>query len=536
MTPPPMGAVLQHLRRLIRPRSVAALTDEQLLVRFLRRRDEDAFTALVERHGPLVLGVCRRVLPDGHDAEDVFQATFLVLVRRASSLDRGGSLANWLYTVAYRLALKLRSQAARRQARERQVGQMRPIETADGSEVSEWVSLLDEELNALPEKYRAPLVLCYLQGRTNAEAARALGWPPGSMARRLARGRELLRRRLMARGVALSVAGLLAVMLREARAAVPTALSLETVRAGLLTGGGTALTGAVSAGVVALVEGTVKEMVLLKLKVVAAVLLVLGLAGGGVAVWPMAELPAAQQKADPQPADPADPRPTPVVVKPLVDRQGDPLPAGTLLRLGTIRLRHGGPVGGIAFSPDGKTVATGGGFSDNVIRLWDTTNARELRSFQGHTYNITGLAFTPDGKSLLSCAHDQTVRLWDVAAGTELRQFRGHEGPVECLALAPDGKTAATGSVDQSVRLWDMGTGTELRVLANDAGVHDVAFAPDGKTLATAAEDGSVHLWETATGKELHNLSAHTGGALCVAFAPNGKTLASGGREKTVRL
>jgi RNA polymerase sigma factor (sigma-70 family) len=538
MAMPPLGAVLQQLRRMIRPPSVAGLSDGQLLVRFLRQRDEEAFAVLVERYGPLVLGVCRRVLPEGHDAEDAFQATFLVLVRKAASLNRTESLANWLYTVAYRLSLKARGQCARRRARELEVGTMRPNQVSEVGETADVLPILDEELHALPEKYRAPLLLCYLQGKTNVEAARELGWRPGSMSRRLSRGRELLRQRLLKRGVALSAAGLAVFLTQQATATVPAALLAATMRAGLQTAAGVALTVTVSGRVAALVEGTVKDMFLAKLKGVAALLLVLGLAGAGVAFRPA---PPAEPPATPAPAKASGERDVPrapeePVEKALTDLQGDELPAGALMRLGTVRLRHGGPVNSVAFSPDGKTAATGGGQSDNVIRLWDTATSREVRSFKGHTANINGLAFTPDGKQIISCAMDQTVRLWDVASGAEVRQFRGHEAGVKALALAPDGKTAATSSDDQTVRLWDVATGTEQRSFALGNVGHGVAFAADGKTLAAAVEGGSVVLWETSTGKELFNQSAHNGAALCVAFSPDGKTLATGGREKTVRL
>jgi RNA polymerase sigma factor (sigma-70 family) len=549
MPTPPLGVVVQELRRMVRPQSAAA-SDGQLLSRFLRRRDEGAFAELVERHGPLVLGVCRRVLSEKHEAEDVFQATFLILVRRAASLDRRGSLANWLYTVAHRLALNVKAQSARRRARERKVGEMRALEAPGAADMAGLLPVLDEELAALPEKYRAPLLLCYLQGKTNVEAARELGWRPGSMSRRLARGRELLRQRLLRRDVMLTGAGLTALLGRQAQAAVPVALGLATVRAGLRTVGGAALAGAVPAPVAALVDGTMKEMLLLKLKVVAAGLLMLGIAGAGAAVWPApaAEPPAARPPAaDTPPADSGPPAADSPIKEPgeraTTDLQGDPLPADALLRLGTVRLRHGGQVGGVAISPDGQTAASGGGQGDPTVRLWDMATARELRVFTGHTGQITGLAFTRDGKQLISCANDATVRLWDVGTGAEVRQFRGHTEAVGALALAPDGKTLATASQDDTVRLWDVATGAELRslvhspgVLARVAGVQAVAFSRGGKTLASAGEDGAVYVWDPATGKELQRLTAHAEGATCVAFAPDGKALASGGREKTVRL
>jgi RNA polymerase sigma factor (sigma-70 family) len=177
-------------------------TDSQLLKRFARQQDEAAFAALVKRHGPMVLAVCRRILRDAHDADDAFQATFLVLVRKAPVIARPELLGNWLYGVAYRVAVKARIIAARRSERERQVPAMTlsdPLSDVTGRELR---AVLDAELSRLPEKYRAPLVLCYLEGKTNEQAARLLGWPIGSISGRLARARELLRERLLSRGLA----------------------------------------------------------------------------------------------------------------------------------------------------------------------------------------------------------------------------------------------------------------------------------------------------------------------------------------------
>src|SRR5215831_14621878 len=191
------AAILTHLRRL----GVAERGDHELLNAFAAQRDGEAFAALVRRHGRLVLGVCRRVLGDEHDAEDAFQATFLVLVRRARGLGRGGSVGNWLHTVAYHVALRARANAARRREQERSA----PARLcADQFAEMEWHDLrrvVDEELARLPEKYRAPLVLCHLEGKTNEAAARELGWPAGSLSRRMARGCELLRQALARRGV-----------------------------------------------------------------------------------------------------------------------------------------------------------------------------------------------------------------------------------------------------------------------------------------------------------------------------------------------
>jgi RNA polymerase sigma-70 factor (ECF subfamily) len=171
-------------------------TDRQLLDRFVQNRDGAAFEILVRRHGPMVLGVCRRVLTTVQDAEDAFQATFLVLARKAHSLDKPDLLANWLYGVAVRTARKAKARAARRSLLERQAFNMAAANTQPEAPTGEEFQSLDEELQRLPDKYRLPLVLCYLEGLTNEQAARRLGWPSGSISYRLARGRELLRRRL----------------------------------------------------------------------------------------------------------------------------------------------------------------------------------------------------------------------------------------------------------------------------------------------------------------------------------------------------
>lgn len=198
--------LLQYIRKISRP--ALEPTDSELLERFGRRGDEAAFAALVARHGPMVLGVCRRVLRDAHDAEDAFQATFLLLVRKAGSLRQPDQLSPWLYGVAYRTAIKARACAARRRECERPVA-VEPVAAAPAAGDMIWRELrpvLDEAVHRLPAKYRAPVVLCYLEGRTNVQAARQLGVPVGTVATRLARAREMLRRHLTRRGVTVPLA------------------------------------------------------------------------------------------------------------------------------------------------------------------------------------------------------------------------------------------------------------------------------------------------------------------------------------------
>src|SRR5262245_1610407 len=222
------------------------LKDDQLLARFFVERVDAAFSVLVDRYGQLVYGVCRRILTDSNDAEDAFQATFLVLVRKGGTLRDPGKLASWLYGVAYRTARKLRAKAALRTKSERQASEMPTKSDVSDMTYEELQAVLDTEISQLPEKYALPLVLCYLEGKTNAQAAAQLGWPEGSISRRLSRARELLRSRLARRGLAMSVALITAVFARQATAAVPSALLSATTRAATLAVDGCELTDVVS--------------------------------------------------------------------------------------------------------------------------------------------------------------------------------------------------------------------------------------------------------------------------------------------------
>jgi len=184
-------------------------SDEELLERFLDRNNETAeaaFQAIVVRHGPMVLGVCRHVLNQLQDAEDAFQATFLVLARKARSIRDRRVLARWLYEVAYRIAIRARTNGVRRRTHERQGGEMASTVSIDNHGWIELRPVLHEEVNRLPEKYRVPVILCYLEGKTNEEAAELLQWPVGTVKGRLSRARDLLRSRLTRRGLALSAA------------------------------------------------------------------------------------------------------------------------------------------------------------------------------------------------------------------------------------------------------------------------------------------------------------------------------------------
>jgi RNA polymerase sigma factor (sigma-70 family) len=287
-----MRRVLRHLHRLVRRECEGARSDGELLGRFAANCDEAAFEELLRRHAGLVLGTICRLLGHGPDAEDAFQATFLVLVRRAGSLKRDGSLGPWLYTVAYHTALRAREAAARRRREEKQAARVPAVPPDDEPLWRDLRPVLDEELNRLGEKYRAPVVLCYLEGKTHEQAARELGWPLGTVAGRLARAKNLLRQRLARRGVAPSAGALAAEGPAPSPTAVPPALLGGTLSTVLLAPGAGA--GAWSAGALALAEGVLKMQLAGRTKTVLLALLALVLTTGTAGVGHLA---VAERKA-----------------------------------------------------------------------------------------------------------------------------------------------------------------------------------------------------------------------------------------------
>jgi RNA polymerase sigma factor (sigma-70 family) len=282
MTRKSLNDILWHVRRLVAPHAPAGLTDSNLIERFVSQHDQAAFEALLLRHGPMVWGVCRGLSPDLHAAEDAFQATWLVFVRKAGGIRQRHRLANWLYGVAHKVAARARTTALRRQAREQAGVERLAAVSPEDPALRELNQVLQEELNRLPAKYRVPMLLCYLEGRTQEEAADTLGWSRGSVRGRLERGRQRLRLRLERRGVALS-AGVLAVFFSESAsaAALPPLLARTTTLAGLqFAAKGSSTAGAVAPPAAALAEGVCKMMALAKIKVVIGVLLAAVLLGG----------------------------------------------------------------------------------------------------------------------------------------------------------------------------------------------------------------------------------------------------------------
>jgi RNA polymerase sigma factor (sigma-70 family) len=573
--------VLHHIRRLMSAPSAESASDQQLLERFVLRREEAAFAALLDRHGAMVLRVCRRILHDAHEAEDAFQATFLILARKAVTIRWHQSLSSWLYRVAYHVAVRARADAARRE--ELAAHAPRPQAVDPLAEVSgrELLSVLDEELQHLPEKYRAPLVLCYLEGHTQDEASRQLGWSPHVLRGRVERGRAVLRRRLIRRGFGLSA--VLATDLLEqagAPAAAPATLIAQTLRAVRASPSDAAM--AVSAQVTALAESGISALGTAKLKLVVPVVLMLGVLAGGLGAGlsslraPELEVPSTAPASVAPPAQAKD--------EPRRDRYGDPLPPRAVARLGTVRLRQPVPAAVLAFSPDGKTLASGGNHlvpDDRIVYLWDITTGKLLRQFLGHGHSILHLAFSPDGKTLVSASRDQTIRFWNVTTGKEVRRLRcpddylafspdgrqlattksspkgapimlwnpttgeellrlhGHEDYAHTLAFSPNGKMLASLGEGPKLFLWDVIAGKEIRCF--NIGKHQVyerpvAFTPDGKHLITGDEDGSLHLWDVASGEEVRSFRGHKKRPVRLIFSADGKVLISVADDRTVRF
>jgi RNA polymerase sigma factor (sigma-70 family) len=300
MPNPAIRRLLGYVRRYA-DADAGPASDARLLARYVTNRDEAAFELIVWRHAGLVFGVCRRVLGDSHAAEDAFQATFLALARKARTIRRGESLAGWLHRVARRIAGRVRTSTARRVLVERRAAVGIAV-TIDNGSLADVRTVVDEEVDRLPERLRRPVILCYLEGLTTDEAARRLGCPRGTVFSRLAAARERLRGRLAKRGLGLPVAGLAAVFVPTT---APAGLIAPAVRASLAYAAGTVAAAEVAPQVIGWADGVIRAMMLTKLKLAAGVVLAAGLLGGGGAwiVGPGGEPAAAFAEApqgDPQ--------------------------------------------------------------------------------------------------------------------------------------------------------------------------------------------------------------------------------------------
>jgi RNA polymerase sigma factor (sigma-70 family) len=529
-----MNNVLRQLHRVALLPNGAGLSDGQLLEAFAARRDEAAFEALVRRHGPMVLGVCPRILSNPDDAEDAFQATFLVLVRKATSLKSTELLGHWLYGVAYRTALKARTTNAQRCAREREMSRPEQAPEALWQELS---PVLDRELNGLPEHYRIAVVLCDLEGMTRKEAARRLNVPEGTLSGRLTTARRLLAKRLTRHGLALSGGALATALARHARAACLSHQLLHgTVTASMrLATAGAA--GAVSIKLATLTEGVLQGMLLTRFPVATALLASALLAAGAGLLC--LGVPAAGQPL---------PRPGPIVKfapRPVNKR---PLPRV---------LKHPHLIGPLAWGADARTLISvtyeplredqAAKDQAGAVRVWDLgTGAvkRTLVDVDG-TFSPwdTSVAVSRDGK-IVAAAHTRfgensvtgEVLLWEAGSGKRKHTLEHGVLAMRCVGFSPDGKWIASGTGGNLnrdfpiVKLWDVKTGKFLQSLdATNRMPVKLAFSADSKMLAVVAQlqdrSHEAMVWESATGKLLRTFEAEEV-IVSVAFVAGGKVLA----------
>jgi RNA polymerase sigma factor (sigma-70 family) len=579
------GTVLHYLRKVTAPGAVAELSDDQLLGRFINGRDEAAFTEMVERHGPLVLGVCQRVLHHDQDAEDAFQATFLVLERRAAQIVKRESLGSWLYGVALRIAGKAKAVKTRRRLHERRVPAIAATNPVSDMIWRDLAPVLDEEIGRLPRVHRAAFVLCCLEGKTVTAAARQLGWPRGTVATQLARARQRLRTQLTRRGLALSAGLVVTLSAHKAAAALPPNLIDATVKGALLFAAGKSVaTGALSASVTAMAEGALQTMLVTKLTIATVILFVAAVVGGSGAVAyhsikstddgpntvatqnPLSEKDKPDQKSDKQRIEELqkeaqsnrdlarqlenelkEMRERLKITEELLGRAQAELqllknrrregikPAPERTPLATFH-GHNRAVHAIAFAPDGRRLASTS--EDGTAKVWDVATGKEVISLSGRPGWFMALVYSPDGKMLIT-AGNMTITFWDARTGQELRVINLDPAPVAALAISPDGRLLVSGSragtvrQDGTVRMWDVATGKEARRFADNFQVGGIVFTRDGRRLA-ASVGNSVRVWDVASGKELIRFGQRSIQAL--AISPDGKVAASAGSDNTLCL
>jgi RNA polymerase sigma factor (sigma-70 family) len=575
-----MSSFLRRLTRGMAAESSREQPDRQLVERLLAGPDEAAFEVVVRRHGPMVYRVCWRVLRQEQDTEDAFQATFLILARQLHTVRKHGSLASWLHGVAHRVALKTRAQAATRCRCERQAG----AETfpREGTTWRELRLALDAELQRLPENWRLPLILCYLEGQTQDEAARQLGWSERTLRRRLEEARAALGRRLTGRGVVWTAA-LSAVLLSDcvAPAALAPGLVGPTVEAAASIAAGQAARAAVSAKVTALTEGVLKTMFARKLKIAAAALVLLAAVAVGAGGL-LRQTQAAEPQQPPQGYSKSEPVKVPAGVP--AARGGDKPQAARR----PIIVKEDAYLSHLAWSTDGKIVATVGVTFDVVevtdsngnnpqkvsvpqgtIKLWDARTGKLQRTLgqEQHT-RVHSLAFSPDKETvalvatgrLLERAPDVIVRLmdaktWRVRHKVEDVSFGGVLS-FNHAAFSPDGKRLALGGYQNgySVKLWDVQNqkligGTKSRegqVVADPnqavpdpvwkTAVTCLAFSPDGKWFAAGDRDGKVRLFDGRSGEAKGVLEDHSESVGGVAFSADAKKVFSASVDRTVKI
>jgi RNA polymerase sigma factor (sigma-70 family) len=565
-----LGTFLKRLTRGMAAETLNEQTDRQLVEQFLARREEAAFEAIVRRHGAMVYRVCWRVLQQPQDSEDAFQATFLLLAQKLRTVRNHDSLASWLHGVAHRVALQAKGRAASRRRHEQQVT-MTQVERSGDLSAEELLAVLDVELGKLPDKWRQPLILCYLEGRTQEESASRLGLSKSTLRRRLEEARDALGCRLTGRGIAWSAA-LSAVLLSDCIASANPASGLvaSTIEAAAKVAAGKTVATAASAKVAALTEGVMKAMFLTKLKTVMAMLLVAGMMafGAGLLVHHTAagQQVKAKENAD-KPANRQAAPPQEEGAKPPPNAADDAKPKGDAGRLVHSLPGKGPPenqdavkvvkpgahsVRSLAYCNDGKTVAlvlwNGRDFREGgSVVLWDVQTEKvqhtldkcgniSARAFSNVTsskdgttlaVSSSGLGRENDGNSKWQGA----IKVWDAPTGKLVNAFE-LDGLATAVALSADG-AKVIGGARGKMFVWDVKRGEVLQTLeAEGLEYHAAAISDDGKWIAGAGDMGDptykrkVVVWEVETGKVKYEWAGLSPMNSAVAFSPDGKPVA----------
>jgi RNA polymerase sigma factor (sigma-70 family) len=482
-----LSPVLRHIHKLVGAGPGAGPTDADLLERFVRDRDEAAFAGLVERHGRMVLGVCRNILRQQQDAEDAFQATFLVLARKAGSIRWKESVANWLYGVAYRVSARARSSAGRRWARERRAGKM-----AEAKPDLEWAfreleSVLTEEVGRLPQKYRAAFVACCLEGMSKAEAARHLGWKEGTVSGRLAEARKRLQTRLSRRGLTLAGALCVGAVSTATRAAVPAPLAKMTVKAALAGAAGK-YAATVSAHVAGLAEEVSKAMSVSKPKLLTLIVLTTGLvAAAGTRLYrPAGAAPPAPPAAQAAPAGakaPAGPAVKPAAKPPAQDPKEEVTVQGQVVN------QEGKPVAGARVLL--PRVGENGKGADPVRTASGEDGRFRFTTRRGDLQGYGSLAAAADGYGLAWVATsavgtgDVTLKLVpDLPIQGRIRDLEGR--PLAGISVVPYGvKTTPADDLTPVLANWNPDSNSVSRQMTKELFQSDRGwFLPSTKTDA----------------------------------------------------
>jgi RNA polymerase sigma factor (sigma-70 family) len=528
-----MSQILETVLGRIR-RSAAGpnqVTDAELLSRFVRGRDPAAFELLFWRHGPMVWGVCRRVLGNAPDADDAFQATFIVLARKAHTIGAGGALAAWLHRVAWRTALNARTARARRTARECLPAVL--PDRASGPDPAERLmagelhSAIDQELARLPETYRQPLILCDLEARPHAAAAAELGCPLGTLHSRLARGRAKLRGRLLRRGFAPAVLTAVAVPPKVASAAL------------------TALTHPPAAPIRELADWTIRALTVTATKKIAAAVTVGCLLAAGIAFGTDAGRDSPQ----------APSAPPPMIVRaaddhPFLDPDAGPLPVDAVARVGSLRLRHSGKVTGLVYSPDSKRLASiSTDPADATARVWDAATGKELWRIKvaaggrSRPDSAAAIGFSADGRQVL-VADTKLFRAFDIATvreeihqqlPTDEHRDGRLDSPLIGVGIVPGGKSLVLAwrsngiKSDGRFEIRDVATGVVRGKGAHPCGRYEpisIVFSPDGRRFTFGAgADDSLPVCDAASGQRVGQILPEGKNVSHVGFLPDGETI-----------